>query len=60
MKSDTRNLFDISDAELDDLLYDYAVTQHGHASVKSYCNDHSLWGKTVDEALSFYREQGHQ
>ncbi len=57
MKTDTRILFDITDSELDDLLYDYAVTQHGHASVKRYCNDLSLWGSTVDEALRIYREE---
>ena len=57
MKNDTRILCEISDNDLDDLLYDYAVTQHGHASVKSYCNDLSLWGSTVDEALSVYSEE---
>ena len=45
---------ELSDSELDDLLYDYAVTDHGHCSVRSFCNDHSLWSKSIGFALSLY------
>ncbi len=49
-----RKLFDMTGDELDEALYTFAVTVHGHASVRSFCNDFQLWGNTVDEALSVY------
>ncbi len=49
-----RKLFDMTGDELDEALYTFAVTEHGHESVKSFCNGLRLWGSTVDEALRVY------
>ena len=55
--SDKRKLYEMSESELDDLLYDFAVTKHGHCSVKSFCNDLGLWGQDLDHALTVYGNQ---
>jgi hypothetical protein len=51
-KQDNRLLCDISDSELEDIFWQKAVSENGHCSVKSFLNDHNLWGVDVETAMS--------